>query len=94
MTIAKATALTAGFIGAFGLGIAVGPSMRHHDTVATTAPAIQVPAPVADQAAAKPAVSPPVARAPRFTAPPLEPAGHRPYALADAGQAADGTQDL
>jgi hypothetical protein len=53
MTIGKATALTAGFIGAFALGVAVGPSMIDRDRTATpttvttqTAPAdVERPAP-------------------------------------------------
>jgi hypothetical protein len=53
MTIGKVTALTAGFLGAFALGVAVGPSMINRDRTGTSTPvktetasaAVQTPAP-------------------------------------------------
>jgi hypothetical protein len=48
MTLGKTAGLTAGLIGAFGLGIAVGPSLMHRQSQTTSAPA----AAVSDDAAA------------------------------------------
>jgi hypothetical protein len=58
MTIGKASALTAGFLGAVALGIAIGPSLTHRDSTVTTAPAVE-----ATQPEATPAPPRPVARA-------------------------------
>jgi hypothetical protein len=45
MTIGKAAALTAGFVGAMALGVIVGPSITHRgDMMTTTAPAASVAA--------------------------------------------------
>ena len=58
MTFGKAAALTAGFIGAFGLGVAVGPSMtnRHsYPVAATTAEVPEHASPVADEKPEAPA---------------------------------------
>ncbi|HEY8550564.1 MAG TPA: hypothetical protein VIL35_11455 [Vicinamibacterales bacterium] len=58
MALGKTAALTAGFIGAFGLGVLVGPSVVNREAEVTTAPAAR--APVAEPAPA----AAPVARRP------------------------------
>lgn len=58
MTVGKATALTAGFIGAVGLGIAIGPAVTGHTTEPTVVSRAEItPAPALPPAPA------PVARA-------------------------------
>jgi len=64
MTLAKAAGLTAGFLGAFGLGVAVGPSIVHRDAATPTAMSQPAAAPD-DVKAPEPAARP--TRAPRPT---------------------------
>jgi hypothetical protein len=57
MTIGKASALTAGLIGAMALGVIVGPSITNRESTVTTPPAAVEPAPQAQAPAAAPAAS-------------------------------------
>jgi hypothetical protein len=67
MSLGKAAGLTAGFLGVFALGLALGPSIvpRAHTDVALTSPAETTPAPAAAEVP-KPA---PAARAPKAARP-------------------------
>ena len=59
MTIAKASLLAIGFIGAVALGVAIGPSLTQHDTAVIAPPAAEIAQPAATPA------SKPLIRAPR-----------------------------
>jgi hypothetical protein len=62
MTMGKSAAITAGFIGAFGVGVWTGPHLTHASVVDTNAPVAAIESPVATPAA-PPAVVHPRAQA-------------------------------
>ena len=59
MTIAKASLLAIGFIGAVALGVAIGPSLTQRETAVIAPPAAEIAQPAATPA------SKPLTRAPR-----------------------------
>lgn len=72
MSVGKAAALTAGFIGAFALGIAIGPSLTHRMTANDTAAPAQA-TPVASEKTPAPVATPARRNTPR-----ARPADSRP----------------
>jgi hypothetical protein len=87
MTLVKASALTAGFVGAVALGVAIGPSLterlsdREENTAAATQPAVSEQAKPAERASR--------ARVPARTASAAEKSANAPVAIAANAVRAD-----